>query len=73
MYMYFKRMLHFLLKFCVCHCSQQTGIKRTDGRKFPCNQVSTAQQAFTQNLYAFMKARLTPIGRLPLIGNKEST
>lgn len=30
------------------------------------------QKAFIQNLYSFMKARLTPIGRLPHIGNRES-
>lgn len=30
------------------------------------------QKAFIQNLYSFMRARLTPIGRLPHIGNRES-
>lgn len=52
--------------------SLQTGIKKNDVKKPTGNPVSAAQQAFIQNLYAFMKARLTPIGRLPMIGNKES-
>lgn len=52
--------------------------RKDDNQRIPSMSITAyeeeqrKQRAFVQNLYSFMKARLTPIGRLPLLGSKES-